>query len=72
MLVITSNMRLATAPGNVSLTRGRTGLKKDSVINVSQILTLDKRFLAEGIGKVSDAVLTRVEDGLQLVLGLRQ
>ena len=72
VLAITSNIKLATAPGNISLTSRRTGLAKDSVINVSQILTLDKRFLTERVGQISDAVLRQVEEGLQLVLGLRR
>ncbi len=72
VIAITSNMRLAAAPGNVSLTRRQTGLTRDSVINVSQILTLDKRFLAESVGMVSEVVLGQVEEGLQLVLGLRR
>ena len=69
--VITSNLRLAAAPGNVRLARRETGLSKDSVINVSQILTLDRQFLSERAGHVSDAVIRQVEDGLKLVLGWR-
>lgn len=69
-LAITSNMQLAAAPGNVSLARRGAGLKTNSVINVSQIVTLDKQFLADRVGRVSDFVLAQVEEGMRLVLGL--
>lgn len=67
-LVVTSNLQLAAAPGNVSLARRGTGLSRASVINVSQIVTLDKRFLMDRAGRVSDTVLAQVEEGLRLVL----
>ena len=70
-LAITSNLNLAAAPGNVPLPRRGTGLTRQSVINVSHIVTLDKRFFAERVGRASDVVLAQVEDGLRLVLGLR-
>ncbi len=70
-LAITSNLKLAAAPGNVPLPRRGTGLTSQSVINVSQIVTLNKRFFAERVGRASDVVLGRVEEGLRLVLGLR-
>ena len=69
-LAITSNQRLAAAPGNVSLPRRGTGLRRASVINVSQVVTLDRAFLAERSGRVSDGVMRQVEDGLRLVLHL--
>lgn len=71
-LAITTNLNLAAAPGNVSLARRATALRKRSVINVSQVVTLDKRFLARRIDRVSDAVLEEVEEGLRLVLGIRR
>ncbi len=67
---ITSNPRVAAAPGNVSLPRRGTGLRRQSVINVSQIVTLDKRFLTERSGRASDATMREVDDGLRLVLDL--
>ena len=70
-LVITSNLKVAAAPGNVSLARRGTGLARASVINVSQIVTVDKRFLANRIGRVSDTILARIDEGMKLVLGLR-
>ena len=67
---ITSNMNLAEAPGNVALPRRRTGLVKDSVAIVSQVLTLDKSFLDERVGTLPSSLLDRVENGLRLVLDL--
>ena len=69
-VVITSNLKLSAAPGNVSLPRRGSGLPRQSVINVSQIVTSDRRFLTERAGRASDAVLRQVEDGLRLVLSL--
>ena len=51
-VVITSNTRLAQAPGNVLLPHKTTGLLKDSVANVSQVITIDKNFLTERIAEV--------------------
>ena len=68
-LAVTSNLKLAEAPGNVPLAKRGTGLRRRSVINVSQVVTLDERFLTERAGRVSDAVLGQVEDGLRLILG---
>ena len=68
--VMTSNLRLTTAPGNVRLTKAQSGLRRDSVINVSQIVTLDKSFLTEPAGRISAAKQQEVDQGLQLVLGL--
>ena len=69
-MVITSNLRLAAAPGNVLLPADESGLPKDSVVNVSQIVTLDKQTLAEPIGQVSARTLTLIERGIRLVLDL--
>ena len=69
---ITTKVSLAAAPGNVSLARRATALGRQSVVNVSQLVTLDKRFLTERVDRVSDAVLEQVEDGIRLVLGLKR
>ena len=69
-LAITSNLRLAAAPGNVSMPRRGTGLKRRSVVNVSQIVTLDRRFLTERSGRAPDGIMSQVDDGLRLVLHL--
>ena len=69
-VVITSNLRLADAPGNVRLPTRGTGLSKPSVANVSQVITLDKSFLTERIGHVSASTMAAVDDGLRLALAL--
>jgi mRNA interferase MazF len=70
VVIITSNLRLAAAPGNVLLRAGQAGLSKDSVVNVSQVLTLDKGRLLERIGRVPGDGMAEVEDGLRRVMGL--
>lgn len=69
-IVITSNTNLAQAPGNVMLPRTETGLPKDSVANISQILTIDKTFLTDHVGTLPSVLMERIEDGLRLILGL--
>jgi mRNA interferase MazF len=68
--VVSSNLRLADAPGNLYLSRSHTGLPKDSVVNISQIVTLDKRFLTGKAGEVTADHMCTVDDGLRLVLSL--
>ena len=68
--VLTTNLRLAEAPGNILVTTDETGLSQDSVVNVSQIITMDKSFLTAQVSQVSDRVMLLVEDGLRLVLAL--
>ena len=67
---LTSNLTWADAPGNVMLSAAITGLPKDSVANVSQIVTLDKAALEERTGKLSRAKLGLVLAGVEIVLGL--
>lgn len=69
-VTVTSNVRLADAPGNVVLTKGRGGVTKDSVVNVSQVVTLDKDDLDARLGALDRAVLRTVDAGLRRVLGL--
>ena len=66
---LTSNLRWAEAPGNVALTARQTGLPRASVANVSQILTLDRAFLAERTGKLSRAKIDLLLSGVDVVLG---
>jgi mRNA interferase MazF len=68
-LVLTSNLRLADAPGNVFLPKEISGLPKDSAANVSQIITLDRSFLVKKAGKLSPQLLSEIEEGVRLVLG---
>jgi len=69
-VAITSNLNLAKAPGNVLLKGKQTGLSKDSVANVSQIVTLDKSYLTEKVGNLTSGQLKKVEDSLKLILSL--
>jgi len=69
-VVITSNLNLSDAPGNVYLSRRRSGLPKDSVANVSQLITVDKSFLIERAGKLRASELLEVEAGVRLVLSI--
>ena len=69
-VVLTSNLRLIDAPGNVLLPAKASGLPRDSVVNVSQIVTLDRDFLREPAGKLRGPLMASVEDGLRLVLSL--
>ena len=66
---LTSNLRWATAPGNVLLPSSVTGLPKESVANVSQLVTLDKTDLTERTGKLSRSKLELVLSGIDVVLG---
>lgn len=66
---LTSNLKWALAPGNVHLPPRLTGLPKDSVANVSQLVSVDKDFLAERAGKLSRAKLELVLAGIDTVLG---
>jgi len=68
--VITSNLALAQAPGNVRISKSDSGLPKASVVNVSQVLTIDRQFLTEGIGLLPGQVMDRVNEGLKLVLSI--
>jgi mRNA interferase MazF len=67
---LSSNLRLAAAPGNVRLARRETELPSESVVNVSQVLTLDRGLLVERVSELSASAMGRVESGLRLVLAL--
>jgi len=68
--VITSNLGLSAAPGNLLLRRKDSGLTKDSVVNVSQLITLDKAYLTERAGNLPKRHTGAIDEGLRLVLGL--
>ena len=68
--VITSNLELGDAPGNVVVPARSTGLPRDSVVNVSQLLTLDRRCLTERAGALPPRLLGAVDEGLRTVLQL--
>ena len=66
---LTSNLRWAAAPGNVLLPAERTGLPKDSVANVSQIVAVDRSILSQRRGHLAEAELALILAGIDLVLG---
>ena len=68
-VTLTSNLKWATAPGNVALPAGTTGLPKDSVANVSQLVTVDKAELTERTGKLPRRTVELVLSGIDVVLG---
>ncbi len=68
--IITSSLRLADAPGNFLITKKESGLPKDSVVNVSQVLTLDKTLLSKKSGKLSAKKLLFLNEGLRLTLSV--
>ncbi len=70
VVTVTSNLVLAQAPGTVRCRKRETGPSKPSVVNVSQVATIDKTRLLERIGALPDRLLAEVEDGVRLVLGL--
>ena len=70
ILPLTGNLRLAGAPGNILLRAAESGLPRDSVVNVSQVMTLDKTDLTELIGRISPAMLYQIEQGLRKALEL--
>lgn len=70
--VLMSNLRLLGAPGNVLLPAGATGLPKDSVVNVTQVVTLDEVYLTERVGSIESGRMAQVEAGLRLVFELEQ
>ena len=65
---ITSNLKLAASPGNVALGKNEANLSKRSVVNISQIVTVDKCQLVEKIGTLSDKRFEEVMSGLRLIL----
>ncbi len=67
---ITSNLRLENAPGNFKLRKSNHGISRDSVINISQLITLDKSFLTKQAGALNNAQLNKLNEGLKLVLSL--
>jgi mRNA interferase MazF len=68
--VVTSNLALAEAPGNVRLGKSESGLPRPSVVNVSRILTLDRQLLTKRIKALPAQSVLRLNEGLSLVLGL--
>jgi len=70
--VLTSNLKRAKAPGNVLLEKGEANLRKRSVVNISQIYTVNKNDLVEKIGQVSEKRLLQILDGIKLLTEPRE
>ena len=66
--LITSNLRRAESPGNVLLKKGEGNLKKDSVVNVSQILTVNKKDLIKKIGTLNKGKINRIVEGIKILI----
>ncbi len=66
---LTSNLRWADAPGNVLLEAVTTGLPKDSVANVSQVVALDRDVLTDRVGRLAERALGSILSGIEVVLG---
>lgn len=69
-VVLSTNLRLLDAPGNVLLPARASSLPRDSVANVSQILTVDREVLTERVSRVPAGLIEQVADGLRLALAL--
>ncbi len=70
VLAITSNTALAMAPGNVLLRPRQSGLGKISVINVSQVITINKNFLIEKVKRLPEEVMKHVDSGIKVTLAM--
>jgi mRNA interferase MazF len=68
--IVTSNLALGEAPGNVRISRRESGLPKTSVINVSQVFTVDRSILSRRVRALSPDIIEKVDAGLRLVLDL--
>jgi mRNA interferase MazF len=66
---LTTNLAWAEAPGNVFLPAAASGLQRDSVVNVSQVLTIDRVFLRDRVGKLPRPKIELILSGIDLVLG---
>lgn len=72
VLAITSNLKYAKLPGNVTLRKGEANLPKSSVVNITQIKTIDKSYCLEKIGKLSLERLKEILTGLQIIFGINK
>jgi mRNA interferase MazF len=69
---LTSNLKRARAPGNVFLQKGEGNIKKDSVVNISQIITVDKSDLVEKIGSISPSKIREIIEGVRFLIEPRE
>lgn len=70
VVVLTGNIRLVDAPGNVLVPAKASGLPRDSVANVSQVITIDRNALTERVGRLPGPIVDQVASGLRLALAL--
>lgn len=70
LATVTSNTALAAMPGNVFLPAAVTGLPRDSVVNITAVVTLNKTDLADRVGRLQSSLMHEVDGGLRRVLGL--
>lgn len=68
--IVTSNLALADAPGNVRVGKSESGLAKTSVVNVSQVITLDRELLTQRVRGLPADAMRQIDEGLRLALGL--
>ena len=68
--VITTNTKLAKAPGNLLLQKVDSHLPKESVINISQLITIDKSYLRRLVGTLNKRIMKKVDEGLKIVFDL--
>ncbi len=69
-VAVTTNVELVQLPGNVLIPAFEAGLNEDSVVNVTQMVTVDREFLESRMGSLPEELLRRVEEGLRLIQGL--
>lgn len=72
LCALTSNLKRALAPGNVLLRKGEGNISKDSVVNVSQVVTVNKSDLLEKIGSLSSSRIKQIIDGIELLIKPRE
>lgn len=72
VVALTSNLKRANAPGNIVLEKGEANLRKSSVVNVSQVFTVDKSQLEEYIGTLSARRVREILNGIKLVIEPRE
>ena len=70
VVIVTSNLALADAPGNVRVGKAESGLTKPSVVNMSQLYTLDRELLTQRVRSLPAESMQAIDDGLRLVLGI--
>jgi mRNA interferase MazF len=70
IVIISTNLKLANSEGNVLLTSRQSGLPKDSVVNISQLFTIDESILRDYVNSLSAKKMEQIENGLRLVLSL--